>query len=48
MRRAQVFHELKDPLFEDAALDLREFLDLEPTRFETGLAPKPEGAQAKL
>ncbi len=48
MRRVQVLHELKDPLFEEAAIDLREFLDLEPTRFETGLAPKPAGSQAQL
>lgn len=42
-RRTLAYRDFKDPLFEQSALDLNEFLNLEPVRFDTGLkAGKPE------
>ncbi len=43
-RRARAYRDLNDPLFEQAALDLREFLDLEPARFDTSLQKPKAGA----
>lgn len=46
--RTLAYREFNDPLFEQAALDLREYLDLEPTRFDSGMAGrKPSEPAAK-
>lgn len=37
-RRVLAYRDFHDPLLDQAALDLRKFLDLEPTRFDAGLA----------
>ena len=46
--RTLAYREFQDPLFEQSALDLREFFDLEPVPFDAGLGERhASGASAK-
>jgi spermidine synthase len=47
-QRATIFRDMKDPMFERAAADLAEYLDLESVRFDTGLAQPVATPEPKL